>query len=92
MVDGTQLQVDSSCAVNLSRLGAVECQPSSSLLVPLACGIGGLLGIVLLTLCCCLAYRLALRRKRKQTSRSTRYVSPANQPHAVNCAPRPPKK
>ena len=79
MVDGAQLQVDSSCAVNLSRLGVVECQPSSSLLVPLACGIGGgLLCIVLLTVCCCVAYCLARRRKGKQTSGSTRYVSTAN--------------
>lgn len=91
MVDGAQLQVDSSCAVTLSRFGTVECEPSStttatttaaneprSLLIPLAAGIGGgLLGIVLLTVCCCCGYRLG--RKRKQTPRSNGYVSAVNQ-------------
>ena len=92
MVDGVRLQVDSSCAVNLSQFGTVVCEPSSttsepssttseptattseprSLLIPLAAGIGGgLLGIVLLTVCCCLGCCLGKRSKRT----SSGYVS-----------------
>ena len=85
MVDGARLQVDSSCAVTLSQFGTVECEPTAttseptattseprSLLIPLAAGIGGgLLGIVLLTVCCCLGCCLGKRSKRT----SSRYVS-----------------
>ena len=86
LVEGVQLQVDSSCSVNLSQLSAVECKPivtsePGNLLVPLVAGIGGgLLGIVLLTICCCVGYRLG--RKRKSTSAPTRYVS-ASVGHAL---------
>lgn len=84
-MDGARLQVDSSCAVTLSQFGTVECEPTAttseptattseprSLLIPLAAGIGGgLLGIVLLTVCCCLGCCLGKRSKRT----SSRYVS-----------------
>ena len=94
MVDGAQLQVDSSCAVTLSRFGTVECEPTSttseptatttaaneprSLLIPLAAGIGGGLLGIVLLTVCCCC-GYCLGRKRKQRSGSYGYVSAVNQ-------------
>ena len=88
MVDGTQLQVASSCAVTLSQFGTVECEPSSttseptatasttseprSLLIPLAAGIGGGLLGIVLLTVCC-CLGCCLGRRSKRTSSG--YVS-----------------